>query len=239
MTVEVASFINQLNPALPAAGDARSEGDDHLRLTKTVLQAQFTNLGAAAVTVTAGQINVLAKSPYAVLLGVASAANVAAIDFTTGIDGTYEEYELHIIEAVPATNGANPWLRTSTDGGSTFAATGGDYFWQNGRSKGTTSTVTNGGNDAKLVLTDAAVFSTASSGGVSGVVRFFNPAGTAASKRFIWMLGSAEDTGSTTMTMTTGMGARTATADIDAIRFMFSTGNITSGKFKLYGVSKA
>ena len=36
-----------------------SQGDDHLRLIKEVLQAQFTTLGAAAVTTTAAELNLL------------------------------------------------------------------------------------------------------------------------------------------------------------------------------------
>ena len=40
MTVESATYISQLNTAFPAAGDNISEGDDHVRLVKSVLQAQ-------------------------------------------------------------------------------------------------------------------------------------------------------------------------------------------------------
>ncbi len=41
MTVETASYISQLNNALPAVGDAVGEGDDHLRLVKSVLKTSF------------------------------------------------------------------------------------------------------------------------------------------------------------------------------------------------------
>jgi hypothetical protein len=51
MTVEAATYLNTLNPALPAALDDVGEGDDHLRLVKTVLQATFPNV-AGAVTPT-------------------------------------------------------------------------------------------------------------------------------------------------------------------------------------------
>ncbi len=57
MTVETATYISQLNPTLPSINDPKAEGDDHLRLTKSVLQNQFPNLGAAAVTVTAAELN--------------------------------------------------------------------------------------------------------------------------------------------------------------------------------------
>lgn len=57
MAVETATYISQLDPTKPGINDPKSEGDDHLRLTKSVLQNQFPSLGAAAVTVTASDLN--------------------------------------------------------------------------------------------------------------------------------------------------------------------------------------
>ena len=56
MTVESATYLNTLNPLLPAALDDVSEGDDHLRLVKTVLQATFPAV-AGAVTPTHTELN--------------------------------------------------------------------------------------------------------------------------------------------------------------------------------------
>ena len=57
MTVETASYISQLDPTYPAAGDPKSEGDNHLRLVKTVLKTQFPNFGTAAMNATVGELN--------------------------------------------------------------------------------------------------------------------------------------------------------------------------------------
>lgn len=59
MTVETASYISQLDPTYPAAGDPKSEGDNHLRLVKTVLKTQFPNFGTNAITATAAEVNYL------------------------------------------------------------------------------------------------------------------------------------------------------------------------------------
>jgi len=59
MGVETASFISQLDDSLPTSSDAVSQGDNHLRLIKSVLQGQFTTLGAVAVTTTAAELNLL------------------------------------------------------------------------------------------------------------------------------------------------------------------------------------
>lgn len=58
MSIETASYISQLVLTNPVGGvDNYSTADDHLRLIKTVLQTQFPNLGPAAITLTAAQIN--------------------------------------------------------------------------------------------------------------------------------------------------------------------------------------
>lgn len=59
MTVESASYISQFNTSYPAASDDISEGDDHIRLVKSVLKTQFPNLATTAVNQTSNQLNKL------------------------------------------------------------------------------------------------------------------------------------------------------------------------------------
>lgn len=59
MTVETASYISQLDTTLPTAADLISEGDDHIRLTKTVLKTQFPNFGTTAIAASAAEVNYL------------------------------------------------------------------------------------------------------------------------------------------------------------------------------------
>lgn len=59
MTVESASYISQLDTTLPTASNLISEGDDHLRLTKTVLKTQFPNFGTTAIAASAVEVNYL------------------------------------------------------------------------------------------------------------------------------------------------------------------------------------
>lgn len=61
MPLEVATYINGLDSANPAATDAKSQGDDHLRLIKSAVKNTFPNL-IAPVTKTAAQINNLAQA---------------------------------------------------------------------------------------------------------------------------------------------------------------------------------
>lgn len=57
MTVESASYISQLDATLPTATDPKSEGDNQLRLLKTVLKTQFPNFGTAAMTASHTELN--------------------------------------------------------------------------------------------------------------------------------------------------------------------------------------
>lgn len=56
MALEVAPFINGLNPANPAGNDLISAGDDHIRLLKSSIKATFPNL-AGAMTATQVELN--------------------------------------------------------------------------------------------------------------------------------------------------------------------------------------
>ena len=76
MTVETASYISQLDPTYPAAGDPKSEGDNHLRLLKTVLKTQFSNFGINAISANAAEVNYL--------VGVTSAVQTQLNTLDTG-----------------------------------------------------------------------------------------------------------------------------------------------------------
>lgn len=73
MSVETATYISEFNPALPAHTDGLQETDSHMRLIKGVLQAQFPNFTAAALTSTNANID----------LAVA-AANGGTVKFAAG-----------------------------------------------------------------------------------------------------------------------------------------------------------
>lgn len=49
MSLETASWVTQLNSSNPTASDPVSEGDDHLRMLKTVLKNSFPSSSTAAI----------------------------------------------------------------------------------------------------------------------------------------------------------------------------------------------
>lgn len=124
MPVEAATFISQLNTSNPDGSiDPVSELDNHLRLVKTVLQGQFTALGAAAVTVTAAELNsVTGKAGLAspALTGTPTAPTATLGTNTTQLAST--AFTQAAIANVNATSGA---LVTSVDSAQTGTLTAG------------------------------------------------------------------------------------------------------------------
>ncbi len=73
MGIETANYINQLVTTNPLANDPKAEGDDHLRLLKTVLKQSFPNVGGA-VSLTHTRMNLL-NSPELADLTAGTAPN--------------------------------------------------------------------------------------------------------------------------------------------------------------------
>lgn len=249
MTVEAVTYISDLNASYPASGDSLVEGDDHLRNLKTGIKATFPNV-SGAVTPTHTELNYVdgvTQAIQPVLSGIGlvflseqSASTSASINFTTGIDSTYQEYVLEIINAVPSSS-KDFLIRTSADGGSSYASTSGDYDWTVLESKGTATSVTNGSTTATgITLTDSSVSATADYGGLNLTVRISNPAGTTAHKMFTWSGSAGTSATAGNVAVIQGAGSRRATAAINAFQILASASEtIASGKFKLYGVRKS
>ena len=194
-------------------------------LTRTTVQGS-SNSGSA-ISATSGAvvyITALASDVGAsalTLLAVLTPSGVATVDDTTHITSTYDDYMIVLENVVPVTSGANLWLRFSTNGGSSYATSGYDQ----------------GGAIAALQLSGTCA-STAS-GGVSGEICLFNLNSTTAQRLAIWQTAYSDSGGGGMLTNSSGGAFTTTGAAINAIRLMFSTGNIASGKIKIYGVQKS
>lgn len=175
-----------------------------------------------------------------VLVSAQSASNDASIDFTSvSVSSTYEHYILEINDLIPATDGAVVHLRTSADGGTTFDSSASDYGWcsLSMLDSGTTVTGANDSADSEIDLTSA----TTSAGNGTGeafnsTVKIYHPAGSL--NTIIEYSSPFLNTG-TVLTYAAGSGQRATSAAVNALQILMSTGNITSGEFRLYGVKKS
>ena len=173
-----------------------------------------------------------------VLLEQHTASSSATLDFTTAITSTYDEYMIEMLNLVPATNAVDLRLEVSTDGGSTWDTTSGHYSWEALRSN--TSGAVSSGSTSDIAICLSAntldhVQNDANNGGVHGSFRLIAP-GSAIYK---YLFGNVSlYYGSSWVTAFIG-GRYLQTAAVNALRFLFSSGNIASGTIRVYGIAKS
>jgi phosphoribosylcarboxyaminoimidazole (NCAIR) mutase len=106
MTVETnPQYPSDWNPTLPAAGDPKSEGDDHIRNNKVVWQTTFPGL-TGAVTASQAELNILDGATLSTAeLNILDGVTASAAELNT-MDGiTASTAELNIMDGVTATAG--------------------------------------------------------------------------------------------------------------------------------------
>ena len=102
MGLETATYITDLVSTNPLGTDSKAQGDNHIRLLKSVLQTQFPNLGSAAVTATAAELNILdgvtsTATELNIMDGGTSASSTTLVDadrVVTNDNGTMKQVAL-------------------------------------------------------------------------------------------------------------------------------------------------
>lgn len=184
---------------------------------------QDADASSALKTVTAQSIADLASRSW-VLLGSATAANDATIQFLSStISSSYEHFVVVFDDVTPATDAVDFEMRVSRDNGSTWESTA---------------------NYRVTGLADADHFTIANSvgsgpyeHGVRGLMWMYDPRANNHVPIFHAQVAYTHSDGSPDVydvACTNGV----TTADIDAIQFYFSSGNVESGGFYVYGIAR-
>jgi hypothetical protein len=175
-----------------------------------------------------------------VVLAEAIASGSATLDITTGLDNTYDRYELELVDLKPATNDVQAALRIGTGAGPTWQ-TGASAYASSILGIGSGSTALLGNTAGGFIPLSQApgggngVISLAGYPGLRGLIRFYNPEST---DRWNCNLSVEHFTGSGALVSLTGGGLYGAASAITGLRFYFSTGNISSGSIRLLGYRK-
>lgn len=172
-----------------------------------------------------------------VLIGSVTPSASATAEFTSNIDGTFNDYYVELSDVLPATDNVGFRMRISTDGGSTYKSGAADYKDNiyNGHTGGTSSALI---NNSFITLDGGTGASNSSTiGGISGWIRFSKPSGS--SKYFKISSNLYFYAANTEICFSRGMAMYNAVTAIDAIQFYFSAGNIASGDIRLYGIKKS
>lgn len=164
-----------------------------------------------------------------------TASASSSINFTSGINSTYNIYAVVITAFVPA-SAAALWFRTSTDGGSTYDSTSAYRYHVSRLGTGSstyTSTASSSSNQIELTGGDT-VNATSAEGGFSGVIYIYNPS-AANECKITW--NSMHPVSTSAMNVNFGGGVNLNQADVDAFQLLFDGQNIASGEASLYGIA--
>ena|SRR5210317_783825 len=174
-----------------------------------------------------------------ILLSTQTASASASIEFTSGIDSTYDSYVFKFINLHPQNDGRNFKFQFSTDGGSTYTVNMTTTFFNAIHSEDDTSYAQ---LQYETALDVAQSYPADLIGAVGndndenlcGTFQLFNPSNTTFVKHFISRISSSHDFPMANDNLVGGYA--NTTSAINGIKFNFSTGNIDSGTIKMYGV---
>jgi hypothetical protein len=172
-----------------------------------------------------------------VLVEQHAASSSASLNFTACISSTYDDYQLELVNVVPATDDVELYMRVSTNGGSSYDS-GTNYGSVN--TNGFQGATASGGASSGLTRFRLAddVSTSANYPGASGTVRLFNP-GSALYKSVLGhVTGSRVSSGDARTYTQQTSGIYLSTTAVDAFQFVFSSGNIASGTIRCYGIAK-
>lgn len=175
-----------------------------------------------------------------VLLSTATASSSASIEFTSGIDSTYDIYKFEFINIHPQTDGAEFEFNLSTDGGSNYNVTKTTTtpLAQHSEDDATTSLEYNSSRDLAQSTSDQIIGVAVGSDNdqnCSGTLHLFNPSSTIFVKHFISRVNSSTSANRTLDSFFAGYG--NTTSAVNAVIFRMSSGNLDSGTIKMYGIS--
>ena len=186
----------------------------------TMRQTNVTTLATYMGTKIGGGMVFLASSG-------AISDGTASVAFTQFDASAYDHYKFFFQHVIPVTDGTYLLGQSSTDGGSSYDSTNGDYHFD-GLTDLTGFPIHRSSN---TLGSDANEF------GLSGEFNLFAPHNTSsytygrANTVFMgqdgYVLGNSGGH---------DVSARLAAEDIDAIKFIFSSGNIESGEITMFGI---
>jgi len=173
-------------------------------------------------------------------ISTATISNDATVDID--LTGTHKMFVLHIDNLIPANDASEfLWMRFSTNGGSSFLEGASDYAWANRGASGIIDLFADqDATDSKIIITrdtDRELGTTAGES-LNGFVYIHNANQTARA-----VIATTEicyvDSEADIISLNT-RGALIANIDeVDAVQFLASSGNLTSGRISLYGVNDA
>ena len=175
-----------------------------------------------------------------------TASTSSSIDFTSGIDGTYDEYLFTIVNYKPETDSQQICFQVDTGTNTSYnqTITSTSFYAGTSDTGGWAQVVYAGGHDqaegdtALQILTYGGESNTIPSLTNSGELRLYAPSSSTYLKHFTASVNCIYDSSGTRYNITTHTaGYVNTTTALTRVRFAASSDNIYTGTFTLYGVS--
>ena len=170
-----------------------------------------------------------------------SSASISFVDGSGGVvlDSTYPIYKFDFINCHPSNDSVNFKMNLSTDGGSNYNVTKTTTFFYSSHSQDNSEAqvVYDTGRDLAQSTADAHISNEVGNGndeGLSGKMYLFSPSSTTFVKHFLSETQAHHSADLSIVNYLAGYG--NTTSAVDAVKFLFQSGNIDSGTIKLYGI---
>jgi hypothetical protein len=228
----------QTTDTLTATTMGTADSSDRVATTKWVKQSYLAASSGAEGTVIgrtssgSGSLE-LVSVPVVIAKGTVSSASNLSIDLSNYYN-VYDIIEIYFYSIQPSTNGAALYMRYSPDG-TNYDASSSNYLWNFNFVIGSSE----GGNDETTDGLSTAIKMTGACGNSSGrstnvFVRLYNPGSSSFQPMCDFSTHRLDDTG--TAGNITGTGVRRASQLTKGVRFLFSSGNISTGVYKVIGI---
>lgn len=173
------------------------------------------------------------------LLSTQTASNSASVEFTSGIDSTYDEYVFYLVDIHPSVSDIDVMWIGSTDSGSSYGvATTTTMFRATHKEDGSGGALTyRDGRDAAQSTGNIHLTGNAGNDNDQCVVsefRLFSPSSTSKVKHFIALAHSMQ-TGSNFFYQWYSAGYINTTSAVNAVKFLPGSGTI-DGNIYMFGV---
>ena len=200
---------------------------------------KYNNNSISAVTAAASIPN--GALTHIKTLTASSSANLSFVHGTDGVvlDSTYPIYRFEFINIHPATDGVHFSFQGNSAGGSGFneTITSTAFFAQHREDNSSTSLAYRSDDDLAQSTSFQRLsesLGNANDESLSGTLQIFNPSSTTFVKHFIATINYIHYSSRSYNFYIAGYF--NTTSAIDEIQFKMSSGNVDSGKIKLYGI---
>ena len=226
-----------VSSGLPVVGVSGSSA--YVSLGENAENGSQTITVRAAEAVSASRVQTLQDSDGVIalesqiamrLISSATVTSASEVIFTDLDTVTYSSFVVVIKNLLPATNLTSLRMTWSTNNGSSFIST--NYGYGNQTAAANTNWGASGLSSSQSFISVGGLLSNVAGNTMNGEVHLFmNPGGR---NMATWSLVTRD--GSPNLTQQMGIGDNTQNLTVNAIRFAISSGSISAGTFKLYGI---